>query len=55
MNATVVTVSTEQVRRTGDLVGIAIVERLDRIAQLLEAGQYPMVVTVTGKREREGT
>ena len=29
-------ISTEQARRTGDIIGIATVERLDRIAELLE-------------------
>lgn len=48
-STTVTTISTDQVRRTGDITGIAIVERLDRIVQLLEAASRPMVVTVTGK------
>ena len=35
-------ISTNQVRSTGDIVGIAIVERLDRIIALLEPMAFPV-------------
>ena len=48
--STTVTISTDQVRRTGNIADIAIVERLDRIIQLLEAAARPMVVTVAPRK-----
>lgn len=35
-------ISTNQVRSTGDIVGIAIVERLDQIIALLEPLAFPV-------------
>ena len=37
-------IATEQVRQTGDILGIAVVERLDRIIELLERAALPKSV-----------
>jgi hypothetical protein len=42
-------ISTAQAHRTGDILGIAIVERLDRIIELLEELRRPVVINDDGR------